>query len=118
MLDKLRSLGMNRSAVQWFRSYLTMRTQSVCLMESCLSPSLYLSWSVRVAYLALYYLSSTYMTYLWGFKVVASSFMLTIRLSILQACHGLSNVLSWFHAYLLIINLEKTKIIPSEYRGG
>ena len=30
MLDKLRSLGMNRSAVQWFRSYLTMRTQSVC----------------------------------------------------------------------------------------
>ena len=30
MLDKLNSLGMNRSAVQWFRSYLTMRTQSVC----------------------------------------------------------------------------------------
>ena len=30
MLDKLSSLGMNRSAVQWFRSYLTMRTQSVC----------------------------------------------------------------------------------------
>ena len=30
MLDKLTSLGMNRSAVQWFRSYLTVRTQSVC----------------------------------------------------------------------------------------
>ena len=30
MLDKLNSLGMNRSAVQWFRSYLTMCTQSVC----------------------------------------------------------------------------------------
>ena len=30
MLDKLTSLGMNRSTVQWFRSYLTMRTQSVC----------------------------------------------------------------------------------------
>ena len=30
MLDKLTSLGMNRSAVQWFRSYLTMHTQSVC----------------------------------------------------------------------------------------
>ena len=29
ILDKLSSLGMNRSAVQWFRSYLTMRTQSV-----------------------------------------------------------------------------------------
>ena len=30
MLDKLNSLGMSPSAVQWFRSYLTMRTQSVC----------------------------------------------------------------------------------------
>ena len=30
MLDKLNSLGMNRSAVQWFMSYLTMCTQSVC----------------------------------------------------------------------------------------
>ena len=30
MLDKLNSLGMNHSAVQWFRSYLTMCTQSVC----------------------------------------------------------------------------------------
>ena len=30
MLDKLNSLRINRSAVQWFRSYLTMRTQSVC----------------------------------------------------------------------------------------
>ena len=30
MLDKLTLLGMNRSAVQWFRSYLTMHTQSVC----------------------------------------------------------------------------------------
>ena len=30
MLDKLTSLGMNRSALQWFRSYLTMRVQSVC----------------------------------------------------------------------------------------
>ena len=59
MLDKLTSLGMNRSAVQWFRSYLTMRIQSVALMGSCLSPSLNLSGSPRVAYLALYYLSST-----------------------------------------------------------
>ena len=59
MLDKLTSLGMNRSAVQWFRSYLTMRIQSVALMGSCLSPSLYLSGSPRVAHLALYYLSST-----------------------------------------------------------
>ena len=30
MLDKLTSIGLNRSAVQWFRSYLTMRSQSVC----------------------------------------------------------------------------------------
>ena len=30
LLDKLTSPGMNRSAVQWFRSYLAVRTQSVC----------------------------------------------------------------------------------------
>ena len=30
ILDKLTSLGMNRSSVQRFRSYLTMRTKSVC----------------------------------------------------------------------------------------
>ena len=30
MLDKLTSFGMNRSAVQWLRSYLTMLIQSVC----------------------------------------------------------------------------------------
>ena len=30
ILDKLTSLEMNRSAVQWFRSYLTVRTQRVC----------------------------------------------------------------------------------------
>ena len=30
MLGKLASLGLNRSAVQWLRSDLTMRTQSVC----------------------------------------------------------------------------------------
>lgn len=29
MLDKLTVLGFNRSAIQWFRSYLTTRTQSV-----------------------------------------------------------------------------------------
>ena len=29
MLDKLALLGMNRPAVQWFRSYLTTLTQSV-----------------------------------------------------------------------------------------
>ena len=30
ILDKLTSSGMNRSAVQWFGSYLTVRTQRVC----------------------------------------------------------------------------------------
>ena len=33
---------MNRSVVQWLRSYLTMRIQSVCQMGCCLRPSLYL----------------------------------------------------------------------------
>ena len=52
MLDKLTSLGMNRSAVQWFRSYLTMRTQSFCQMGSIPQPfEPHLSGSPREAYL-------------------------------------------------------------------
>ena len=31
LLDKLSNFGFNRSAVQWFSSYLTHRTQSVCI---------------------------------------------------------------------------------------
>ena len=50
MLDKLTSLGLNRSAVQWFRSYLTMRTQSVCT-NGVLSEPQPISFGVpRVAY--------------------------------------------------------------------
>ena len=71
------------NAVQWFRSYLT----------SCLT-SLYLSGSPRVAYLALYYLSSTKITYPWQLKVVAPSFMLTIHLWILQASQSVKFKLS------------------------
>ena len=59
MLNKLTSLGMNRSAVQWFRSYLNMRTQSVCT-NGVLSEPQPLSFGVpRVAYLARCYSSST-----------------------------------------------------------
>ena len=58
MLLKLTSLGMNRSAVQWFRSYLTMRTQSVFRKGVLSEPQpIYLSVSTRVAYWACYYLS-------------------------------------------------------------
>ena len=54
------------------------------------------------------------MTYLWRFKVVASSFMLTIHLSILQASQSVKfklSVLSWPQANFLILNLEKMKIM-------
>ena len=55
MLLKLTSLGMNGSAVQWFRSYLTMRTQSVCRKGVLSDPQpIYLSGSTRVAYWARY----------------------------------------------------------------
>ena len=46
MLDKLTSLGMNRSAVQWIRCYWTICAPKVfAQMRSCMSPSLYLSGS-------------------------------------------------------------------------
>jgi len=58
MLDTLTSLGMNHSTVQWFRSYLTMHTYLTYLTmhTQTVCPSLYLSGSPRVTYLALYYL--------------------------------------------------------------
>ena len=35
MLDKLSAFGFNRSPVQWFNSYLTDRSQCVCINGSC-----------------------------------------------------------------------------------
>lgn len=50
MLDKLTALGMNRSAVQWFRSYLTMRTQVSATMELRLRHNPYPLGILRLAY--------------------------------------------------------------------
>ena len=128
MLDKLTSLGMNRSAVQWFRSYLTMRIQSVALMGSCLSPSLYLSGSPRVAYLALYYLSSTVNDLplaVQGCSVELYAddtliYFASTSVSEIQAqlTSGLPYVLSWLQANFLILNLDYACWYSSEHRGG
>ena len=128
MLDKLTSLGMNRSAVQWFRSYLTMRIQSVALMGSCLSPHLYLSGSPRVAYLALYYLSSTVNDLplaVQGCSVELYAddtliYFASTSVSEIQAqlTSGLPYVLSWLQANFLILNLDYACWYSSEHRGG
>ena len=84
MLDKLALLGMNRSAVQWFRSYLTTYTQSVCinglLSEPQPKPFRVPRGSVLCPLLFIIYVNDLP----WRFKVVVSSFMLMIHLSSLQ----------------------------------
>ena len=124
MLDKLNSLGMSPSAVQWFRSYLTMRTQSVCtngvLSEpqplpissgvpqgSVLGPLLFYQYInnlplvVQGCSIDQLYADDTRIYYL----IKSVSEIQT------QLTSGLTNVLGWLHANFLILNLEKTKII-------
>ena len=121
MLDKLTSLGLNRSAVQWFRSYLTMRTQSVCtngvLSEpqpisfgvpqgSVLGPLLFIIYindlplAVQGCCVELY--ADDTLIYFASKSVSEIQAQLT---------SGLTNVLSWLHANFLILYLEKTKIM-------
>ena len=76
---------MNRSAVQWFRSYLTVRTQSVCT-NGVLSEPQPISFEVlQGSVLGLLIFVILINDLPLAVKVVASSFMLTIHLSILQA---------------------------------
>ena len=124
MLDKLTSLGLNRSAVQWFRSYLTMRTQSVCtngvLSEpqpisfgvpqgSVLGPLLFIIYindlplAVQGCCVELY--ADDTLIYFASKSVSEIQAQLT---------SGLTNILSWLHANFLILNLEKTKINSGE----
>ena len=122
MLDKLTSLGMNRSAVQWFRSYLTMRTQSVCTngvvsepqpisfgvpQGSVLGPLLFIIYindlplAVQGCRVELYHADDTLVYF-------ASKSVSEIQA---QLTSGLLDVLSWLQANFLIVNLEKIKIM-------
>ena len=121
MLDKLALLGMNRSAVQWFRSYLTTRTQSVCVngllsepqsipfgvpQGSVLGPLLFIIYindlplAVEGCSVELY--ADNTLIYFASKSVSEIQAQLT---------GGLTDVLSWLHANFLILNLEKTKIM-------
>ena len=97
-------------------------------MGSCLSPSLYLSGSPRVAYLALYYLSS-YINDLplavqgCSVELYADDTLIyfaSTSVSEIQAqlTSGLPYVLSWLQANFLILNLDYACWFSSEYRGG
>ena len=122
MLDKLTSLGMNRSAVQWFRSYLTMRTQSVCTngvvsepqpisfgvpQGSVLGPLLFIAYindlplAIQGCSVELY--ADDTLVY-FAFNSVS-------EIHSPQLTSGLTYVLSWLEANFLILNLEKMKIM-------
>ena len=85
-------------------------------MGSCLSPSLCLSGSPRVACLALYCYNLPLAVRGCSVKLYAGDTLIYFAsksVSEIQAqlTSGLTNVLSWLHANFLILNLEKTKII-------
>ena len=121
MLDKLTSPGMNRSAVQWFRSYLAVRTQSVCTngvvsepqtisfgvpQDSVLGPLLFIVYindlplAVQGCSVELY--ADDTLVYFASKSVSEIQAQLT---------SGLTYVLSWLQANFLIHNLEKMKIM-------
>ena len=122
MLDKLTSLGMNRSTVQWFRSYLTMRTQSVCTngvvsepqpisfgvpQGSVLGPLLFIAYindlplAIQGCSVELYAEDT----------LVYFAFNSVSEIHSPQLTSGLTYVLSWLQANFLLLNLEKMKIM-------
>ena len=121
MLDKLTSPGMNRSAVQWFRSYLAMRTQSVCTngvvsepqpisfgvpQGSVLGPLLFIVYindlPLAVQGCSVEFYADDTLVYFASKSVSEIQAQLT---------SGLTYVLSWLQANFLIHNLEKMKIM-------
>ena len=121
MLDKLTSPGLNRSAVQWFRSYLTMRTQSVCI-NGVLSEPQPISFgvpqgSVLGPLLFIIYINDLPLAVhgccveLYADDTLIYFASKSVNEIQAQLTSDLTNVLSWLHANFLILNLEKTKIM-------
>ena len=119
MLDKLALLGMNRSAVQGFRSYLITRTQKVCanglLSEPQLIPFGVPQGSVLGPLLFIIYINDLPLLvqgcsverYADGtFIHFASKSVSEIQA---QLTGGLTDVLSWLLANFLILYLEKNE---------
>ena len=124
LLDKLSSFGFNRSALQWFTSYLTNRTQSVCVngvvsdsqtimfgvpQGSVLGPLLFIMYIndlphvIRFCNIELY--ADDTLLYF------ASSNVSSIETNLTT---DLENVINWLHSNFLILNLRKTKIMLHE----
>lgn len=121
MLDKLALLGINRSAVQWFRSYLTRRTQSVCVngllcgpqpipfgvpQGSMLGPLLFI---IYINDLPLAVQGCCVELYADGTLIYFAR--KSVSKIPVQLTGGLTDVLSWLHANFLILNLRKTTIM-------
>ena len=107
MLDKLTLLGLNRSAVEWFRSYLTMRTQSVCTNGVLSEPqSISFQGSVLGPLLFIIYINNLPLAVqsccveLYADDTLIYFASKSVNEIQAQLTSDLTNVLSWLHANL------------------
>ena len=121
LLDKLSALGFNRSAVQWFKSYLTDRSQSICIngissdhqsvtfgvpQGSALGPLLFIMYvndlpsAVSICNVELY--ADDTLLYFANKSVSTIENNLTL---------DLANVIHWLRANFLSLNIGKTKMM-------
>ena len=121
LLDKLSSFHVNLSSLQWFKAYLTDRTQSICVngvisepqpilfgvpQGSVLGPLLFIMYindlplSIRHCDIELY--AEDTLLYF------ASNDTNTIEAKMTS---DLENVIQWLHSNFLVLNLSKTKIM-------
>ena len=123
LLRKLRALGVSQPALEWFRSYLYKRTQSVRI-ESFLSDALPLSHGVPQGSILGPLLFNVYINDLPTLPkacsvesyVDDSKLYLTFQskdadLAMETMCEDLKTVAAWFCSNSLLINPDKTKLL-------
>ena len=120
MLDKLTVLGFNRAAVQWFRSYLIKRTQSV-YVNSVLSEPQIINFGVPQGSILGPLLFIIYMNELPNVVVscnvelyaddALTYFAASKSVDDIQAhlTADLRRINNWLQANYLLLNLDKTK---------
>ena len=119
--DKLSSFHFKLSALQWFKAYLTDRTQSICVNGVISEPQPILfrvpQGSVLGPLLSIVYINDLLLsTRHCDIELYADDTLLYFAsndTSTIEAkmTFDLENVIQWLHSNFLVLNLSKTKII-------